>query len=432
MICRDAENTLPSCLDSVRPWVSQIVVAVDERTTDGTADVARAHGADIVVPVQVSDWHECPDHGRILAQHFAQARDESFKHLDPGLDWWMWLDADDILDGGEFLQPALAAVPNDACGVWVSYVYASMNNYTSITTQFDRERLLRTRWRGQPLEWAWEDRVHEVVKPVGVEPVWARTDRVRVLHQEGAHKSENSAKRNLLLLEIDLEEQGDRPQGRTVFYVANQYFAMNDMPRAALWYERLSGIGDANPYEVWQSFCYLSLAYERMGNLDDATQAAFCAIDVRPDHPEPYFRLATIYCLAGEFDKTIYWDRVARTKRPPPPFVFTNPLDYSYNSRTALADAYAKTGHFVEARELLEQADAVLPNEKLQETIAAYRKIEADARVAQAFVDLAVSMPDDEVVRLYGLLTEGVKGFGRTRDLAVPAMLRLRGTRYVA
>jgi len=107
MIARDAEHTLGACLDSVRPWIQQIVCCVDELTTDATADVARAHGADVVVPIKVSDWHECEQHGRVLAQHFGQARNESFTYLDASLDAYLWIDADDILDGGEHLAEVL-------------------------------------------------------------------------------------------------------------------------------------------------------------------------------------------------------------------------------------------------------------------------------------------------------------------------------------
>jgi len=146
MIARDAEHTLGACLDSVRPWIQQIVCCVDELTTDATADVARAHGADVVVPIKVSDWHECEQHGRVLAQHFGQARNESFTYLDASLDAYLWIDADDILDGGEHLAEVLAGCPDDALGYWVPYVYASAHNHTAINTVFDRERLLQVAW----------------------------------------------------------------------------------------------------------------------------------------------------------------------------------------------------------------------------------------------------------------------------------------------
>src|SRR5690348_11003092 len=107
LIAKDSEITLGACLASFSPFVKQIVVAVDERTTDKTANVARRYGAK-VVPVQVSDWHECPAHRpRVLAQDFAAARNVSFSHLDPDLDYRMWVDADDVLENAHLL-PELA------------------------------------------------------------------------------------------------------------------------------------------------------------------------------------------------------------------------------------------------------------------------------------------------------------------------------------
>ena len=76
----------------------------------------------------------------------------------------------------------------------------------------------------------------------------------------------------------------------------------------------------------------------------------------------------------------------ARTKVRPPPFVFQNPLDYTHNAPLVLAEAYSRLGHVVEARELLEQADAVIPKEHHKERIASYRRMEADVKVAQAEV----------------------------------------------
>ena len=58
IIAKDAEQTLGTCLASLRPYVRQIVVCVDKTTTDKTAEVAKGAGADILVPIQVSDWHE--------------------------------------------------------------------------------------------------------------------------------------------------------------------------------------------------------------------------------------------------------------------------------------------------------------------------------------------------------------------------------------
>lgn len=424
LIVKDGEKTLPTCLTSIRPFVEQIVVCVDERTTDKTAMVARKHGADVVRPVRVSDWHECEAHGRVLAQHFGNARNESFRHVDPTIPFLMWLDADDIVRGGEHLLDAVTTLPDDAVGLWLPYWYATVDDYAEATTLFDRERVLRA-----SVGWRWDYRVHEVVVPLVEHPRWQVNERVQVLHQEGVHKSEASTTRNQLLLEIDWEEQPDNQ--RTAFYLANGFFAANDLPRAAEWYETTVRIG-TNPWELWQSYCYLSMSYRRMGQLDEATQAAFCAIDAIPDYREGYYRLAEVYLEAGHFKKTIEWASVGLEKNDPPRFVFVNPLDTKINARCILADAYASLGYVAEARRQLEMANAVASTEPIRLGIAKYRRMETDAKVAQAFVDLAPTLSDEALLDLYQGLPDSVKAFGRTRDVAIPVMLKRREERYAA
>lgn len=421
LIAKNAAKTLGPCLDSIRPYVKQIVVGVDETTEDKTTKVAKKHGADVVVPIKVSDWHECEYHGRVLAQHFAQARNQSFAHLDPSLDFWMWLDSDDVLVGGEELAEMCAGVPEECCGVWLPYHYSTVGENRETNTLFDRERLLRPR-----LGWKWEYRVHEVVTPQTEGVRWIRSNAVKIYHQPNGHKTESSASRNLLLLEIDLEENPN--DSRATFYMGNQYFAMGQWAQAVEWYERLcSGLGK-NPYELWQAYVYLSMAYERLGDLDGALKAAYGAIDVRPEHPEPYFRLASVYLLSGEFDKVLYWTQEGRKRKAPPFFVFKNPLDYTYNSRMALADALAQMGQVVEARQELEAAYAVIQDERVGAAIEKYKAMEANAQIASSYVALAAPLDDAGKVALWEKLDlpPEVRQFGRCRDVAIPAMLRQR------
>ena len=424
MIVKNGEQTLPMCLKSIRPFVEQIVVCVDTLSTDKTPKIARKYGADIVAPVQVSDWHECEQHGRVLAQHFGNARNESFKHLDKSLPFHLWLDADDFVQGGEYLRDACSTLPDIACGIWLPYLYATINNYAEATTVFDRERILRA-----SVGWRWDYRVHECIVPNLEHPRWHTDQRIRVLHQEGVHKAEASTTRNQLLLEIDWEE---RPNDqRTAFYLANGFFAANKLPEAAHWYEVTTRIG-TNPWEMWQSYCYMSITYRRLGQLDEATQAAFCAIDAIPDYKEGYYRLAEVYLEAGMFKKAIEWAERGMTKEDPPRFVFHNPLDTKINVRVLLADAYAQMGYVAKAREHLELAETVATSQSLRDSIATYRRMEHDAEIATAFVRLAGVLPDEALLDLYHQLPAGVRAFGRTRDVAVPAMLRRREARYAA
>lgn len=416
LIARNAAHTLGACLDSIRPYVQQIVVGVDELTTDDTWKVAKQHGAQ-VFPVKVSDWHECDAHGRVLAQHFAEARTASFQHLDPSLDWWMWLDADDVVAGAEHLAALLAGVPDDVIGVWLPYHYGQVQGQTN--TLFHRERILRA-----SVGWSWQYRVHEVVTPHRAGP-WLTVDTVRVVHQEGGHKSESSATRNLLLQEIGLEETPN--DARLLFYQGNQHFALGKWEQAAYWYEQLAEVGQ-NPYELWQGYCYLSMALSQLGDLDGALKAAFGAIDVIPTHPEPYLQVAAIYGSAGEDAKCVHWTAEARRRTEPPFFVFKNPLDLTFNARVKLADALVRLGRVPDALAELEQAYAALPDPRVGEAIAHYKALERDAHIASAYAALATPMGDAAKVALWEALDlpPSVRQFGRARDVVMPALLRQR------
>lgn len=422
LIAKDAEKTLGACLASIAPYVQQVIVCVDERTTDKTAKVARKHGAE-VYPVQVSDWHECPQHGRVLAQDFAAARNVSFSHLRRDLDWWMWIDSDDVVEGAENLKDILAGTPPSCMGYWLPYEYGKTNGV--VNTIFDRERLLRS-----SVGWEWRYRIHEVAVPMTEGMGYLRTERVKVIHQEGVHKSQSSASRNLLCLEIDDETTPN--DARTLFYLGNQYFALAKWPEAVHWYERLQEVGK-NPYELWQASCYLSHAYEQMKDLNGATMAAFAALDYKPEYPEPYFRLASIAMLAGENEKAEFWTKMGRGMVPhtiqiPPPFVFKNPLDYSFNNHVTLADAYIADSRVKAAREELEIAYQALPDKTVGERIVQYKAMERDAEHANALVRLLAGRDDAGITALWEMANppESVREFGRVRDVVMPAYLRQR------
>lgn len=424
LICKDGEHTLGPCLASIKDYVKQIVVCVDERTTDKTKKVARKYGAEIH-DVRVSEEHECDYHGKVWAQHFARARTESFRYLDPTLEWWMWLDADDTVPNAAHLPELLPRIDPHYCAIWLPYVYSTIEGRSN--TEFHRERILRTRvltpeGEVRPQGWEWRYRVHEVIAPVPDGPMFGN-DSVKIVHQANQHKSESSAARNLLLLEIDLEQ--DPNDARAVFYMGNQYFAMQRWREAAEWYERLLSLRHGNVYERWQTAIYLSMAYERLGNLEQATQSAFCAIDEAPWHPEPYYRLAAINLATGRFDHVEYWTDLGRTKTKKPPFfVFKNELDYSFNNRICLADALGQQGRLDEAEAELREAMAVLPDPNVEKALTNMARQKELIDKANAFVGAARAGASPEMLYdLYSKQDPDVQAIGQVRNLVMPAVL---------
>jgi glycosyltransferase involved in cell wall biosynthesis len=95
VIARDEAGRIGRLLDSVRPWVDDMLV-LDTGSRDATAQIARDHGA----RVEHFDW--CDD--------FAAARNRALDLA--GADWHLVLDADEwLISGGEALQALRRATP---------------------------------------------------------------------------------------------------------------------------------------------------------------------------------------------------------------------------------------------------------------------------------------------------------------------------------
>lgn len=90
VIARDAELTLGKCLDSVKDIADEIIVAVDEKTKDGTREIARKYAKSlngIIDPV--FDIPSPTETG------FDEARNASIAKAEA--DWILWIDSDEVL-----------------------------------------------------------------------------------------------------------------------------------------------------------------------------------------------------------------------------------------------------------------------------------------------------------------------------------------------
>ncbi|MBI5645967.1 MAG: glycosyltransferase family 2 protein [Ignavibacteriae bacterium] len=77
VIARDEERNIAACLESVA-WAAQVIVVVDDRSTDATAELARKSGAD----VYVRPW-----------LGYAGMKSAALQHASH--EWVLWLDADE-------------------------------------------------------------------------------------------------------------------------------------------------------------------------------------------------------------------------------------------------------------------------------------------------------------------------------------------------
>ena len=164
MICRDNAGTIEACLDSIRPWVDEMVV-VDTGSKDDTPELARACGA------QLHHFPWCDD--------FAAARNESLKHARG--DWVFWMDSDDTIDpeNGRKLRELAAGASDPSTLGYVMQVHcpgAGEDGKTEVTV-VDHVKLFRNR-----PDLRFEGRIHEQALTLFAEAVRRRPDDRDALH----------------------------------------------------------------------------------------------------------------------------------------------------------------------------------------------------------------------------------------------------------
>jgi glycosyltransferase involved in cell wall biosynthesis len=105
---RNEEKNLPNCLAAIGPDLARQVVIIDSNSTDRTAEIASAHGAEVVN----FTWN-----GK-----FPKKRNWYLRNHTPTTKWVMFLDADELLTD-EFKAELTEALQRDSdnVGYWLRY-----------------------------------------------------------------------------------------------------------------------------------------------------------------------------------------------------------------------------------------------------------------------------------------------------------------------
>nr|MBP7854750.1 hypothetical protein [Candidatus Babeliales bacterium] len=102
--------------------------------------------------------------------------------------------------------------------------------------------------------------------------------------------------RDILLQEV-LNNPGD---GRSVIFLAQTYFGLEDYENAAKWYEyRLTFPGFAE--EIFLAYFCLAQSYSAMGNTAKMISNYFKAYSFRPHRAEPFVRLAEYFFIHEQY-----------------------------------------------------------------------------------------------------------------------------------
>jgi GT2 family glycosyltransferase/glycosyltransferase involved in cell wall biosynthesis/tetratricopeptide (TPR) repeat protein/SAM-dependent methyltransferase len=278
MIVRDNARTIRPCLESIRPWVDEMIV-VDTGSNDETPHIAEELGARVFY----FPW----------CDSFSAARNESLRHARG--QWIFWMDSDDVIDaanGRKLRMLAHQDHDSDLLGhVMQVHCPGADHDGQSDITVVDHVKLIRNR-----PDLRFEGRIHEQILPAirraGGHTAW--TD-VFVVHSGYDHSPKGQKRkieRDLRLLHLELQEQPEHPF--TLFNLGMTYADQGHHTQAVTFLRRSIELAGPGESHLRKAYALLVYSLSQMGQADDARAACCTGLDLFPRDVELRFRRALL------------------------------------------------------------------------------------------------------------------------------------------
>ena len=248
MIVRDSSRTLPACLESIRPWVDEMVI-VDTGSVDETPAIVESFGG------RLFRFPWCDD--------FSAARNESLRYARG--DWLFWMDSDDTIPaecGRQFRGLIERGLAPQVLG-FVMQVHCpgggEDGDPATDVTAVDHVKLFRNR-----PDLRFEGRIHEQILPAirraRGEVAWTDLYVVHSGSDQSRPAQEKKRQRDLCLLELELAERPEHPF--TLFNLGMTHVHGSRFAEAADYLRR--GIARSGPDESHLRKAYALLVYAEM------------------------------------------------------------------------------------------------------------------------------------------------------------------------
>lgn len=287
MIVKNEEAVLERILKSMSSAVDQIVI-VDTGSTDKTKEIAARYTKEVYEYLWKDD--------------FAAAR--NFACEKASMDYWMWLDADDLVSP-EMLKKLIKLKEDlDPSIDMVMMKYAAAFDSRGETTfSYYRERIMKNH-QG----YLWQGRVHEVVTPRGN----ILYSDIEIQHRKVAN---GDSGRNLRIYETMLKE-GETLEPRHQFYYARELYYHERYPEAVkAFHAFLEEPGGWTENKI-DACLHTAYCYEKMDQPEYAMRALTTSFVFDSPRAEVCCEIGRLKLMAEKFKEAIYWYRQALSLTP--------------------------------------------------------------------------------------------------------------------
>lgn len=374
---KKAAKQLDAALSSVEGIFDDIQVTVTG-TCNQVEMVAAKHGAH----VSHFEWID----------NFAKARNFNFEQCTG--DWIVWMDADDLLKGGENLRAHIElADANNVEGLAFLYEYAH-DDQGNVTDKHWKTQAVKNNGHAE-----WRGIIHEDLLPKRPANYASVSDVIRV-HTATAEDAEASLQRNVAILEKAVAIEPGEP--RHYFYLARCYVGLAD------WHKVLEAVASYLKLSGWKEERYEALnmageAHMRMGDLDTALQTFQDAILQNEDAPDAYIYKARVYIQKEEWLNALTNLEIAE-RRDPDAAILKRTALYDHDLYVLCALCFLQLGKFDRAIACAKKAHDKRGTKDAKELLDLATKMQADDELVRLFRKLGGGFIDD-LPRLRTLLS---------------------------
>lgn len=333
MIVRDNEETIRPALESIQPWVDEMIV-VDTGSCDRTPDIARELGA------RLFEFPWCDD--------FSAARNESVKHARG--EWIFWMDSDDTIDeeNGRKLRELADGSHSESTLGYVMQVHCpgQSENGGGDVTAVDHVKLFRNR-----PDLRFEGRIHEQILP-SIRRVDGEVEftELFVMHSGADNSAAGRAgkyARDFHLLELELADHPDHPFA--LFNVGMTHADAGNHEEAVTHLKRCLEVSEPGGSHLRKAYALLAGSLAQTERQEAAWEACREGLAQFPDDPELLFRSGMLHHHFGRYGEAVSAYQAVINNRSQRHFSSVDQSITGFKARHNLALVYEELEQWVDA-----------------------------------------------------------------------------------
>lgn len=322
MIVKNEEKVLDNCLSSCFDLFDEIII-VDTGSKDKTIKIAQKYATKILN----FKWN----------YNFSDAR--NYGILNCNCDYFMWLDADDIItkDNLERLKQLKIELDKEKpdC-IFVKY-NTGFDENGKVTFSYYRERILKNDKLNLFI-----DPVHEVVVPKGK---IIYKENIFIDHMKHLKENKNINKDKSRNLKIYEKQNKKTFSARQMFYYARELMGNEKYKKSIFWFKKFLKQEDAFLENKIEACINLSNIYSILNLKENAKEILFKSFCYDIPRGETLCEIGNLYMNEKDYQKAIYYfDLASRSKINKNNLGFTKQDCYNYIPYIQMCVCYYNLG----------------------------------------------------------------------------------------